>query len=154
MEIERKFLVDTPPELDGIESVEIEQGYLAVADDEGGAEVRLRRRGAEHVLTVKSGGGMIRAEEEIALDAEPFEALWGLTEGRRVTKTRHLIPHAGLEIELDVYGGPHDGLVVAEVEFRDEETAEAFDPPNWFGEEVTGEHPYLAGTLATQGLPR
>ncbi len=154
MEIERKFLVAEPPDLDGARRVDLEQGYLALADDRGGAEVRLRRQDDERLLTIKAGSGRTRAEEEIALERESFERLWPLTEGCRVTKTRHLISHGELEIELDVYAGELAGLLVAEVEFPDEESAEAFEPPDWFGEEVTGDHDYLNETLATKGRPR
>jgi adenylate cyclase len=153
MEIERKFLVANRPDLAGSERLEIEQGYLALADD-GGAQVRLRRIADELLLTVKSGAGRARAEEEIGLDRERFESLWPLTDGRRITKTRYRISHGELVIELDVYAGELDGLLVAEVEFLDEASADAFEPPDWFGEEVTGNRAYLNETLATQGLPR
>jgi adenylate cyclase len=154
VEIERKYLVGDPPDLGSNEQVEIEQGYLALADQEGGVEVRLRRKADELLLTIKSGTGRTRVEEEIAMDRERFEALWPLTEGRRVAKTRHLIPNGDLEIELDVYAGELDGLLVAEVEFPDEGSAEAFEAPDWFGEEVTGERTYLNETLATEGIPK
>jgi CYTH domain-containing protein len=154
MEIERKFLVPQPPELDDERAVEIEQGYLALADDQGGAEVRLRRKDDELLLTIKAGSGRSRAEEELGLDRERFEALWPLTEGRRVAKTRYVLPHGDLEVELDVYAGDLEGLLVAEVEFPDEETADAFEAPDWFGAEVTGEHEYLNETLAIEGRPQ
>jgi adenylate cyclase len=154
VEIERKYLVGDPPDFGSNEQVEIEQGYLALADQEGGVEVRLRRKADELLLTIKAGTGRTRVEEEIAMDRERFEALWPLTEGRRVAKTRHLIPNGDLEIELDVYAGELDGLLVAEVEFTDEGSAEAFEAPDWFGEEVTGERTYLNETLATEGIPK
>jgi adenylate cyclase len=154
VEIERKHLVEEPPDLDDSERAEIEQGYLALVDQEGGVEVRLRRKADEFVLTIKSGTGRTRVEEEIVLDRERFEALWPLTEGRRIAKTRHLLPHGALEIELDVYSGELDGLLVAEVEFPDEGSADAFEVPDWFGKEVTGDRTYLNETLATEGLPK
>ncbi len=154
MEIERKFLVAERPNLEGSEGIEIEQGYLAVGDGGGDAEVRLRRKGDDRLLTVKAGSGRTRNEQEIRLDGEQFESLWPLTEGRRVAKTRHVIPHGDREIELDVYGGELDGLLVAEVEFPDEAAADVFEPPAWFSEEVTGNKTYLNQTLATEGLAR
>ena len=48
--------------------------------------MRLRRRDGESVLTVKRGSGRTRTEEEIELEPEQFDALWPLTEGRRVEK--------------------------------------------------------------------
>jgi len=154
MEIERKFLAEAPPDLGGYACSEIEQGYLALAGPERGAEVRLRKRGDELTLTVKSAGGQVREEEEIELDRDEFERLWALTEGRRLAKRRYLIPHGELTIELDVYSGDLDGLRVAEVEFDDERAASEFEPPDWFGSEVTGKDEYLNETLATEGLPR
>ena len=131
----------------------IEQGYLAIADDDDRAEVRLRHADESFFLTVKGGTGRTRVEEEIELDREVFESLWPLTEGRRVVKSRHVIPHGELEIELDRFEGGLAGLRIAEVEFPDQAAAEAFEPPGWFGEEVTGERRYLNETLATEGAP-
>jgi|SRR3954454_14796300 adenylate cyclase len=149
VEIERKFLVDRAP--DGLgEGDRIEQGYLVIGDD--GVEVRVRRRRDAMTLTVKSGPGMVRTEEEMPIDARRFEALWPLTEGRRVNKTRHLIPLAGeITAELDVYSGAHDGLLTAEIEFPSVEASEAFDPPAWLGREVTGDPTYANQALALKG---
>ena len=71
----------------------IEQGYLAIAPD--GVEVRIRRRAGRSTLTVKSGPAHVRVEEELEIDDRRFEALWALTEGRRIAKTRHLVPLDG-----------------------------------------------------------
>ena len=152
MEIERKFLVAERPDLAAGERLEIEQGYLALAGD-GEAEVRLRRQADELLLTVKGGSGQSRLEEEIELDRGRFEALWPLTEGRRLVKTRHRIAHGRHTIELDVYAGELEGLLVAEVEFPDQASAEEFEPLDWFGDEVTGDRRYLNQTLATEGAP-
>jgi adenylate cyclase len=150
VEVERKFLVSDPPDLDGTEADEIEQGYLAIGSD---GEVRLRHKGDKRVLTSKRGSGLSREEAEIELERADFERLWPLTEGRRLHKRRHVIPHGDLRIEVDVYEGDLDGLVVAEVEFGSEDEARRFEPPEWIGEEVTGDDRYLNETLATQGRP-
>jgi CYTH domain-containing protein len=150
MEVERKFLVPDSPDLDGSESDEIEQGYLAIGAD---GEVRLRRKGEKFVLTAKRGAGISREEAEVELDREAFERLWPLTEGRRLHKRRHVIPHGDLAIEVDVYEGDLEGLLVAEIEFSSEDEARRFDPPDWIGKEVTGDERYLNETLATQGPP-
>jgi adenylate cyclase len=150
VEVERKFLVPETPDLSGTEADEIEQGYLAIGAD---GEVRVRRRGEALVLTAKRGSGLSRQEAEIELDRERFDELWPLTEGRRLHKRRHVVPHGDLKIEVDVYEGDLQGLVVAEIEFSSEEEARGFDPPKWFGEEVTGDRRYLNETLATEGMP-
>jgi CYTH domain-containing protein len=154
IEIERKFLVAEPPaDLSRWPSSAIEQGYLAVAGD--GTEVRVRRRDRDAaVLTVKSGGGRDRVEEEIDLEPGRFERLWPLTQGRRIEKRRYEIPIAeGAVIELDVYAGDLDGLVVAEVEFDSDADADRFAPPPWFDREVTDDARYKNQRLACDGAP-
>jgi CYTH domain-containing protein/CHAD domain-containing protein len=151
-EIERKFLLDEPPEwLGGRVGTRIEQGYLAL---DGEVEVRLRRRGEERLLTVKGGSGEVRQEVELALGAEEFELLWPLTGSRRLTKTRRLVSVGnGLEAEVDVYEGELAGLVVAEVEFGSERESREFTPPGWLGREVTGDGRYANQRLASEGAP-
>jgi adenylate cyclase len=153
VEIERKFLVvEPPPDLAEHPGERIEQGYLAIAPD--GVEVRVRRRAGQATLTVKSGPGQVRTEEELAIDARRFEALWQLTEGRRVSKTRHEIPLAeGAVAELDVYDGELDGLLTVEIEFASLEASERFVPPPWVGRELTGDKRYANQSLALEGPP-
>ena len=105
-EIERKFVLEgMPPEAAEAVPVEIEQGYLVVT---GELEVRLRRAGGERHLTVKLGSGEQREEVEVELGEAAFEALWPLTEGRRLRKARSRVPLAGgLVAEVDRYGGDH-----------------------------------------------
>jgi adenylate cyclase len=152
-EIERKFLVtERPPQLDEHPGTLVEQGYVAIDDV---AEVRVRRRGDKRTLTVKSSPARTRVEEELPLEPEVFDALWAITEGRRVSKTRHEIPlDAAATVELDVYHGDLDGLMTAEVEFADEAASDAFDPPAWLGEEVTGDPGYANQALAVSGRPQ
>jgi CYTH domain-containing protein len=149
VEIERKFLVERAPA--GLPPGQrIEQGYLAVAGD--GVEVRVRRRDGVATLTVKSGPAQVRVEEELEIDERRFESLWRLTEGRRISKTRHVLDvEPGLVAELDVYDGDHAGLLVAEVEFASLEASERFVPPAWFGREVTGDARYANQSLALGG---
>jgi adenylate cyclase len=150
MEVERKFRLRQPPDLSSSESDPIEQGYLAVGAD---GEVRLRRKGEKTLLTAKRGAGLSRGEAEVEISAEQFEALWPLTEGRRLRKHRHVLPHDGLEIEVDVYQGELEGLIVAEIEFDSEEQARGFEPPDWLGEDVTGDERFLNENLAVDGAP-
>jgi adenylate cyclase len=153
VEIERKFLVGrTPADLDTHQSAEIEQGYLAITDE--GVEVRIRRYGGRASLTIKSGGERARLEEEVEIDERRFKALWPLTEGRRIQKTRYRIPAPdGFTIELDVYHGQLAGLITAEVEFDSPDAATAFTPLEWLGQEVTDDPRYKNKRLATEGLP-
>lgn len=149
-EIERKFVLDRPPD-DLPEGEPIQQGYLAVV--EGEREVRVRRRGQALTLTVKLGAGRDREEVEIDLEPEQFDLLWPLTQGMRVHKTRHEVSHGDLTIEIDIYGQSLDGMIVAEVEFDSELSSDSFEPPEWLGSEVTGDARYANESLAFRGRP-
>jgi CYTH domain-containing protein len=152
VEIERKFVPSAaPPDLARHRSEAIQQGYLAVAGD--GVEVRVRRRGEATLLTVKSGPAQVRVEEEIPIDARRFEALWALTEGRRLSKTRHYVPLGDLVLEVDVYDEALAGLVTVEIEFPSIEASAQFTPPDWLGPEVTGDRRYANQSLATLSAP-
>jgi adenylate cyclase len=148
-EIERKFLVKRlPPDLEKYDNRPIEQGYLAAKRD--GTQVRLRKAGTRHTLAVKRGRGLNRQEWEIDLIPEQFNELWSGTEGRRLRKTRYNIPYGDHVIEIDVYNGRNKGLVVAEVEFDDDEQSARFIPPKWFGSEVSGKSRYSNVKLARE----
>jgi CYTH domain-containing protein/CHAD domain-containing protein len=151
-EIERKFLLTRlPPEVEQSPATEIEQGYLVVSTE---AEVRVRRAGEAHSLTLKRGSGEEREEIEIAIDADQLGTLWQACE-HRLSKRRHLVPlDDDLEAEVDVYSGSLDGLRVVEVEFPSREAAASFEPPRWFGREVTGDRGYANQTLAIAGMPK
>jgi CYTH domain-containing protein len=151
-EIERKFVVADPP-VEALESPaeEIDQGYLV---SDGETEIRLRRRAGRHYLTVKKGHGEVREETEVEITPDQFDRLWPHTDGWRVEKRRHLIPLGdGLTAEMDVYSGQLEGLVTVEVEFTSREASAAFDPPGWFGEEVTGDVRYSNQQMAREGRP-
>lgn len=114
----------------------------------------LRKVGERAWITAKRGSGAVREEVEVALAADQFDALWPLTEGKRLHKDRYRVPlDEGLGAEIDVYGGALEGPVTAEVEFDDEAQEGSFQPPSWLGAEVTGDHRYANQSLAREGLP-
>lgn len=149
-EIERKFLVDALPDgLNVAGGCEIMQGYLAF----DGNEVRVRRKGDACTLGVKRGAGRVREETEVPITRSQFDALWPLTRGRRVGKTRYEMQLDGHRIEIDVYRGALEGMMTAEVEFDDHDACDTFTPPSWFGLEVTDDAQFKNRNLAAQGLP-
>lgn len=148
MEIERKYLVNELPfSLESFEVRVIEQGYLCTAP-----VVRIRRDNDKYELTYKSGGLMKRREENLPLNKEAYEHLVAKVDGRLIQKKRYMIPldgkNTGLTVELDVFEGELSPLVLAEVEFPDEETANAFTAPDWFGEDVTFSGKYHNSNMA------
>jgi adenylate cyclase len=150
VEIERKFLVAGEPGEPG-EARRLRQAYVAVEDDRS---VRVRRAGDEAWLTVKAGRGVSRTEIELPIDPGHFEELFALAADRSVVKTRRRIPLGGaLVAELDEFEGRHEGLRLVEVEFTSEDDAGAFEPPRWFGDEVTSDGRFTNASLALHGLP-
>ncbi|MCR5416535.1 MAG: CYTH domain-containing protein [Pseudobutyrivibrio sp.] len=137
MEIEKKFLIKDLPDLTKYEYVDIQQGYLSTSP-----VVRIRKKNDRYILTYKGGGLMAREELEAALDKESYEHLLEKIDGHPITKRRYLIPLNKYTVELDVFSGHMDGLIMAEVEFPSIEEANSFNPPDWFGEEVTEDRRY------------
>ena len=134
MEIERKYLIETLPDnLNIVESRLLEQGYLCTEP-----VVRIRRDNDDFVLTYKSKGLMIREEHNLPLTEAAYKHLKEKVDGRLISKTRHVIPlDNDLFVELDIFHGDLEPLMLAEVEFPDEESAHTFVAPEWFGEDVT-----------------
>ena len=125
LEIERKFLVKRLPEnLESYPHKEFEQGYLCTSP-----VVRVRREGDVYVLTYKGAGMMMRRDENLPLNESAYQHLITKADGTIITKTRYVIPEKdGLKIELDIFHGVHQGLILAEVEFSSEEEANAYQP--------------------------
>ena len=139
-EIERVFKVrHIPKNIEKYPHGNIVQSYLAI--DVSGAEARLRKVGERDFETYKGSGRLRRRELEIELSHDQFNTLWPGTEGRRIEKVRYQIDEGGQKIELNVFRGDLEGLVLAEVEFPSREKSEEFKPPDWFGEEVTRGQP-------------
>ncbi len=148
-EIERKFAVrKLPADLEQFPHRVVEQGYLATGPN--GLQVRLRKSGDKLSLTYKRDDRAGRIEREVELSAEQFAVLWPATEGRRLTKMRYDVPHGDRTVEIDIYRGKHEGLIVAEVEFADENSMRAFQPPDWLGDDVTGKPRYSNVRLASE----
>lgn len=145
MEIERKFLVkELPQDLANYPHSRIKQWYITIMP-----AVRLRDRDGVYTLTVKSKGHMVRQEFEMELSQEEFANLFTKVSTHAIDKMRYDIglPN-GLNAELDVFLGKHEGLNLVEVEFETEQAALAFSPPAWFGEDVTQEAKYKNNHLA------
>lgn len=137
MEIERKFLVELIPPLGDCDFHRIEQAYLCTEP-----VVRVRKEDDKYYMTYKAKGFLAREEHNLLLDQKSYEHLITKADGNIITKKRYLIPYMNHTIELDIFEGVFEGLVIAEVEFQTTEEAEQFIPPEWFGKEVTYEEKY------------
>ncbi|MGE0846162.1 MAG: CYTH domain-containing protein [Flavobacteriaceae bacterium] len=149
-ETERKFLVASDGWMPAVERrLAIRQFYLSRS---GSASVRVRIVGGERaLLTIKSARAATRrAEFEYAIPLADAEALEALKTGATIEKIRHVLPAGGgLDWEIDVFSGAHEGLVIAEIELPEEDSA--FERPAWLGREVSGDRDYYNSTLAAAG---
>lgn len=134
MEIEKKYLLKELPDLKLYSYHKIEQAYLCTSP-----VVRVRREDETYYMTYKGGGMLAREEYNLPLNKEAYLHLKEKADGNVISKTRYLIPlgEDDLVAEVDVFDAPFAPLIMAEVEFESEAQANAFEAPEWFGEEVT-----------------
>ncbi len=149
-EIERKYLLRGAPALPpDAQRVDIEQGYLPAE----GFEDRLRRKatadGATYLRTLKVGAGLARFESEQEVDEATFEALWPLTEGRRVHKRRHTVQGGGHLWEIDEFLDRDLWLAEVELASTDEEAV----MPAWLASAVARDVTD-SGEFGNRGLAR
>lgn len=152
LEIERKFLIKHLPEnLSGYECHILTQAYLNTSP-----VVRVRKEDDSYYLTYKGSGLLTREEYNLPLDEQAFLHLLGKADGNIISKRRYKIPYACddkvFTIELDIFDAPFEPLIIAEVEFADENESNNFIAPDWFDKEVTFEPAYHNSNLSKKEL--
>lgn len=147
LEIERKFLVTSDQfKAEAFKKNQIAQGYLN-SDPE--RTVRIRIKGESGFLTIKgqsneTGTTRFEWETEIALaEAKP---LLSLCEKGLINKIRYEVEVGNHVFEVDEFSGDNEGLIVAEIELKDEN--EQFEKPDWLGVEVTNNEKYYNAYLS------
>jgi adenylate cyclase len=144
VEIERKYLID----LEKIGTLEngnkIKQGYITTNKN---AVVRVRVKNDKGYLTIKgSNSGIARLEFEYEIPlVEANEMLDKLCQRPIIDKIRYIIDFDKHIWEIDIFYGENEGLVVAEVELKDEN--EYINLPIWIKEEVTHDDRYFNSNL-------
>ena len=144
-EIERKFLVKGEFRGEAIGKTRIVQGYIC---SDKGRTVRVRICGDKGYLTVKgaaSASGLSRYEFEREVPLEDAEQMFRLCEQGAIDKERYLVPYGQHTWEVDVFHGPNEGLILAEIELSAED--EPFERPAWLGKEVSGDRRYYNSML-------
>ena len=149
-EIERKFLVANDDWRDQAGNAKRFAQFYLFADEDRSCRVRITDNASAR-LTLKTGRGISRGEFEYDIPLEDAEALREAAIGTVIAKTRHLVPNGRHVLEVDVYHGVLDGLVVAEIELESED--QAFERPDFLGRELTGDPRYLNQSLALHGRP-
>lgn len=123
----------------------IVQGYICSAR---GRTVRVRIRDDKGYLTIKGASdakGMSRYEWEKEIPLSEAEELMKLCEPGIIDKTRYLVRSGQHVFEVDEFYGDNAGLTLAEVELGSEE--EAYEKPDFIGQEVTGDVRYYNSQL-------
>lgn len=145
VEIERKFLVksDAWRETAGI-GRRFCQGHISKGSL---SSVRVRRASDRAYLTVKGARlGIARAEYEYEIPVEHTEGmLQSLCAKPLLEKTRYCVIQDGVTWEVDVFAGPADGLIVAEVELSSVDQQVSI--PDWIGAEVTNDPRYRSSSI-------
>ncbi len=163
MEIERKFTITKlPDDLESYPCHVIEQAYLNTDP-----VVRIRREDDAYYMTYKGKGLLAREEYNLPLNEESYYHLREKADGNVISKKRYVIPvenpvfdmtylstwkepvdQISLAVELDIFEAPFAPLVIAEVEFPNEEMARAFRPLDWFSQDVTDDPAYHNSNLS------
>lgn len=147
IEIERKFLVNSSAfMMEAVKHNRIVQGYLSSVPER---TVRVRIKGENGYLTIKgqsNASGMTRMEWEKEILIDEAERLLQLCEEGIIDKTRYEVIVGVHVFEVDVFDGENEGLVMAEIELTNEN--EAFEKPDWLGEEVTQDKRYYNSYLS------
>ena len=145
-EIEKKFLVTSDSfKKAAFKEIRITQGYLSAVPER---TVRIRIKGKSGFITIKGIGndsGASRYEWEKEIPLTEAEELLKICEPGVIDKTRYEVKAGDHTFEVDEFYGENQGLVVAEIELKNED--DHFEKPTWLGEEVTGDAKYYNAML-------
>ncbi len=147
VEIERKFLIAGDSWRETAEGTQYRQGFLSTEPER---TVRVRVAGSRGSITIKGKNiGARRAEFEYEIPlADAEQILDTLCKRPLIEKVRYTLSVGPHTWEIDVFEGDNAGLVVAEIELGQED--EAFDKPEWVGDEVTDDPRYFNSNLVAK----
>ncbi len=155
VERERRWLCRAVPRELELRTERITDLYVS------GARLRLREArplsGAPAILRLSRKADVdasTRLVTSIYLPEDEFELLSKSLVGRRIHKLRHRLPREeGVVMVVDEFLGEHEGLVLAEAEFKSAERMLAFAMPAFAVREITEDPRFTGATLAELGLP-
>ena len=149
IEIERKYLVKTNDFLNEYYvKNDICQGYIC-SDIE--RTVRVRTKGNKGYLTIKGitkENEISRFEWEKEITLTEATALLQLCDKGVIKKTRYEVQAGNHVIEIDVFYGDNEGLIMAEIELQNEN--DTIIKPHWLGQEVTHDERYYNAYLSAK----
>ena len=147
VETEKKFLVkeDLWHKLKKEEGTLYRQGYMLREADK---TIRIRLiEGDKGYITIKGKAkGFSRPEYEYPIPGKDAEELLTNFCDAVVSKKRYKIKIDNHLWEVDKFLGDNEGLIVAELELKDE--TEQFNLPEWIDREITGNPRYYNSELS------
>ena len=142
-EIERKFTIKyLPKEVETIKKITQKHIFRdMVCSIRVRESIDLFTKEKVYTHTIKARGENLKKYSIIELEKEISEADYNRLQcfkgSKIIEKYRCIIPlYDDLKAEVDVFDGWMRGLVIAEVEFKSVEQAEAFKMPQWFEKNV------------------
>jgi adenylate cyclase len=123
----------------------IRQGYL-LNDERRSIWARIKADKA--FITIKGTGesSRSRSEYEYEIPLQDGEELLKDFTNTGTEKIRYRFAAGRFTWEVDVFGGANAGLIVAEIELKNEN--DPFGHPEWIGKEVTDDERYTNSSLA------
>lgn len=189
-ELERRYTLGralTAKALAKLETRHILQRFVTLKDKKG-KEITYRLRitdgeeGRKYRIARKERVGALFGKKERQIQFTPnpddprtkeHETLWKLSDSRVIERQRYYLDHllytdrrSGEEhfctIHYEIWkGGPEDGFVRIEVEFKDDPDELYYEKngarkllPDWIGEDVTDDPRYRAKNITAVGLPK
>lgn len=150
IELERTFLARGLPENLGDFSFK-EMIDLYIPQNSQHPVMRIRKNGDKYEITKKEpirvSNSSIQREQTIILEKDEFEALIEIG-GKKVSKDRYLYKTNDYEAEIDIFKDELEGVVLVDVEFKNEKDMDDFEMPNFCLVEVTQEKFLAGGMLA------
>ena len=152
IERERRWLVRADAVPDGEDPIAIVDRYIS------GTRIRLRemRRGVDVVwkLTKKydCADPLARPIVTVYLTRAEYDAMAALP-ALTLAKHRYQVNEGARKFSLDRFGGPHAGLMLAELEMEDNAALRRLADPAWAIRDVSDDVRYQGATLAAHGLP-
>ena len=144
LEIERRFLVNEFNLNLPTNKKKIKQAYL-LSDSKQALRVRMIE--SDYFLTYKyKKSGINRYEFEYPISREDGEKLISLSDNITIVKDRYYRTIDKHLWEIDVFYGENEGLIIAEIELKDEN--ESFTLPKWLEKEVSTDEKYLNFNLS------
>ena len=145
IEIKRKFLVKMKkgPMISN-RKYEITQGYILNLPEKV-IRIRIFDNSTAYITIKGKNENMTRPEYEYNIPCAEGAELIKVMCTDIITKTRYICNVKNSKWEVDFFHGDNEGLIVAEIELKDED--DPIDYPEWIGKEVTGKKKYYNNNL-------